>query len=278
MIQKSTPYLETLFDEKAAFVLDSGAFNRFHRNLNVVGRLRELFHRTPSSYRELNLLGRDIERESVHQCKLASFIGQRRNAFTTRGIVAELADYLRIIRQFKGAQDRLPKYLAEPVEYLRRGVSYLLTQCNTFAVPSGLRVIQDHQEKFNAYFRWLNQLAEYERQEKQKEDARILAKLRSLGDMKEYERKRIKMSHTPNRINDNYLIALSLVSAFNEPTILFSDDAGHVERPVKEMQGTFPIPKELEATRPQMPPHFYAIYIGSHAIWNMRVESKPLVS
>lgn len=263
---------DEILGEESALVLDNGVFNRLNANGSLSDRLKKVIHLADYAERDsaFELLCEDIRAETKYLESLAGIINKRENIITTREIALELNEYYKIIVSFK---EKANGRAGGELQDLEIAVCDTVVACLKYATPRSRLIIGRNGKMFEEYKKWFGVVSESEERERRKKNKEIVASLLKNGKTEEYLRQAAELDRVIDRTNDNNLMSLSLVTAWEQSTILLSGDSRHVGDTLRMLYGYHRnICKDEKI--PGLPPQHYRVYIMGREGWRPRVDSK----
>ena len=255
--------------KETAFVLDAGSFNRFLGRRST-SRTIEYYLNNPLP--PFSRGGADLNKAMIEETNylhdLARRIRGRRPYYVTQEVLRELHGYYRKLSRLEADiktrgtaidQDLLGEYIT--------GVADAICSSQNYGVFLAREAIKMSNGLFQQYSGLVLESMKMELPE-----GDIFSDLESEeDDYDEFSPLREKKRHISE--TDAGVIALSIILANHQPTILFTTDSEHVELAMKRTCRDLMLGKSYLKS----PPGHLRLYVGSWAGWKERYDSKNFV-
>jgi hypothetical protein len=242
-----------------AFVFDTSAFDYFRRNKALLYRLRMRVDDPIFSADRLNeeKLEEDCALEGRYLSTLAQNMKDFNNFFISSFVVKELEDYYEEInRAVKSSNTAEIKVHVSP---FLGGVEELINASRKYGIPRVHETIERNRLKFLEYLnKWIS-----------------LPKISdSVSDESERE---IKQRRHDMNTTDKVVLALAFTLAWERPTMLFTNDIGHIGRVTNEIYGRGVYWKSFSEL-PKRPKYAVKVYIDDRVEgwkrWNLNCSRR----
>ena len=270
-----------ILEDKSTLVFDTGVFNRSRGRSNLLDRLKQA-RRIPNQELwngGIEALCPEIESEIKYIEFWTDDLQKRDNRITTRGIGLELLEYYKIIKSFK---EKTEGNLGVALQDLEIALSFAVAGVFEHAITLAEQLIERNKPRFDQYVEWLTKFTELDEAERLRratkddeitEFVRTIRLQHGIEDPPSQDPPFVEKYHSrkKDRANDNELVALSLISAWEHPTTVLTLDARDVGNASKTIYGKRSN-LGLEVSF-ELPPNPYKVFVGFEEGWRLWLDS-----